>query len=103
MGKQEALDEMFTYCKGDIVALEGLYLYLRPWMKSHPNLALFTNIDGKTCPHCMSKQLDWTIKPYITPAGRYKAFRCVCGAIGCSRFSALSKEDKQDLLKSTAR
>jgi len=102
-GDKESLDYMYHYCKGDIVALEGLYLYLRPWMTSHPNLALYCDIEGEICPHCMSTQLDWEIKPYVTPAGKYRAFRCKCGAIGRSRFTALTKDERMNLTISTAR
>jgi hypothetical protein len=78
------------------VALEELYLKLRPWIKSHPNLGLY--VEGEVCPTCGSDQITWKGK-YRTPAGEYKTFRCECGAIGRSRHS----EPKKSLQRSVAR
>ena len=103
-GEKKALDYMLKYNKSDILALEGLYLFLRPWMKSHPNLGLYCNHDGNICPHCGCESLDWRITEYDTPAGKYNAFRCMeCKAIGRSRFSTLKPEERKTLTISTAR
>jgi hypothetical protein len=103
-GDKEALDYMLKYNISDIEALEGLYLFLRPWMKSHPNLGLYCDHDGSVCPHCKGESLDWRINEYYTPAGRYNAFRCNnCGATGRSRFNALTKDEKEVLTIATAR
>lgn len=40
-GDPTAFDEMEEYNIGDIPTLEELYLTVRPWMKRHPNVALF--------------------------------------------------------------
>ena len=55
------------------------------------------------CPSCGGEDLDWNITPYYTPAGKYKAFRCECGAIGRSRFSDLSPEERKNITLSVAR
>ncbi|MGB2809125.1 MAG: ribonuclease H-like domain-containing protein [Sedimentisphaerales bacterium] len=103
-GNKEALNYMLQYNKSDILALEGLYLFLRPWMKSHPNMGVYCDHDGNICPSCGCESIDWRINEYYTPAGRYNAFRCLeCGAIGRSRFNALTKEEKKVLTISTAR
>ena len=104
-GDKESLDYMFKYNKSDVRALEGFYLYLRPWMTSHPNLGLYCNHDGNVCPHCGCESLDWRISEYYTPAGKYNAFRCMeCKAIGRSRFSAITdKKERERLTISTAR
>lgn len=103
-GDKEALGYMLKYNKSDILALEGLYLFLRPWMTSHPNLGLYCDHDGEICPSCGCESIDWRINEYYTPAGKYNAFRCnECGAIGRSRFSALKSEERKVLTISTAR
>ena len=103
-GDKEALDYMYKYNKSDIRALEGLYLYLRPWMSSHPSMGLYCDHVGSVCPHCMSESLDWSINPYYTPAGKFSAFRCKkCGAIGRSRFSTMAPGRNRNLVVSTAR
>jgi hypothetical protein len=98
----EALDKMLDYNKVDVIILEELYLKLRPWIKSHPNVALYIDTLGTVCTNCGSEELSWG-GYYYTPAGKYRAFRCSeCGAIGRSRTSDLTKEARAQLLLSIA-
>jgi len=98
----KALEEMVTYNRQDVVALEELYLELRPWMRSHPNLGLYVDTDNETCPNCGGTNVEWR-GWYYTPMGRYKAFRCECGAIGRQRTSNLKRYETEGLLRSVAR
>jgi DNA polymerase elongation subunit (family B) len=45
VGKQEALDEMFKYCRQDVKVLEDVYLELRPYIQPHPNLGVYIEDD----------------------------------------------------------
>ena len=104
-GDEHALNEMREYNEIDVVALEECYLELRPWIKSHPNVALFISTDKEVCTNCGSADLEWRGN-YYTPAGRFKAFRCLnpkCGAIGRSRYSDLTTEERKRLHLSIAR
>jgi hypothetical protein len=96
-----ALDKMLKYNKRDVVILEELYLKIRPWMKGHPNVGLYINTDEEVCTNCGNENLTWG-GHYFTPAGKFRSFRCECGAIGRSRFSDLDKETKARLLLSIA-
>ena len=101
-GDESALTEMLRYNEFDVVVTEELYLDLRPWMKSHPNVALYIDTEETICTNCGNEDLEWG-GFYYTPAGRYKAFRCSgCGAIGRSRISSLTKEERAKLLLSIA-
>lgn len=74
-GSSEARAEMELYNRGDVTATEELYLRLRPWVKTHPNVAL---IDGGKCPACGGTDL----RPrgsYFTRTGEYKRWHCSCG------------------------
>lgn len=105
-GDPVALRTMQTYNISDINALEGFFLYIKPWLLNLPNMNLYCDHYGEACPSpgCGSKNLDWTIEKYFTPAGRYKAFRCSeCGSIGRSRFSDLKKKEKKNLVVAVAR
>lgn len=94
-GEQKAIDEMEAYNRVDVVALEECYLTIRPWIKNHPAWGLFVDTDKDVCRNCGSENLSWRGQ-YITPGGRFKAFRCLgCGAIGRSRHSDLTKEDRE--------
>jgi len=101
--QMKALVEMLRYNKQDVLALEELYLDLRPWMKSHPNLGLFHDGENVTrCPNCGGTDLDWCGE-YTTPMNLYRAFRCKCGAIGRDRLSSVTKEQRETLVASVAR
>lgn len=48
---------MCDYNKQDVILLEKIYLYLRPWMNNHPNISLL-NGDTQGCPNCGSMNLQ---------------------------------------------
>ena len=92
-----ALEEMRMYCDNDVVILEELYVQIRAWIKGHPNMGLYVDTDGEKCTNCGATDLDWRGK-YYTPAGRYRAFRCIsCGAVGRSRLSDLDTEERKKI------
>ena len=91
----QALLKMQEYNKGDILSLEELYIVLRPYIKSHPNMNLFVEGNGDSCPNCGNPDIRWMDKYYYTTVNKYSCFRCNdCGAVGRSRDSSLSKEDR---------
>ena len=77
-GDKKALIKMLKYNKKDVILLEDVYLILRPWMKSHPNINLWQPEDG--CSHCGSLK----VHPkgyYATNVNRYRTYQCGdCGA-----------------------
>ena len=102
-GETEALAYMLHYCESDIKALEDLYITLRPWMTSHPNLGLYVDDDNPMCPHCMSTKIieDGV---YTTNVSMFVAYRCLkCGATPRGRKTLVSKEKRDGLLISTTR
>jgi DNA-directed RNA polymerase subunit RPC12/RpoP len=100
-GDEEALFEMESYNRHDVEILEGVYLKLRPWIKSHPNLALYDDSEEVRCPHCGSKKLELNGGFYTTHTGKYPTYRCLdCGATPRSRKSDLPKEKTKSLLVS---
>ena len=102
-GDRCALDDMEKYNKRDVLALEELYIEFLPWIKSHPNLALYMNLKEPLCSNCGSSNLEWK-GFYYTPAGRFKSGRCRnCNAIFRSRYSDLSKEERRNLLMGVAK
>ena len=78
-GDAKALAKMDTYCQNDVKILEELYLILRPYIHSHPNLGLYMDTDKLVCPNCGSDKLKWGYK-YRTLTNQYKSARCECGA-----------------------
>jgi DNA polymerase elongation subunit (family B) len=92
-GNSEAWDEMETYNIQDIVSLEALYLRLRPYMKTHPNVIRMDNDKGlMACPKCGSTNLQWRGYYYSRSGLCYRRFVCKdCGGWGKVRFAEKDK------------
>lgn len=102
-GDAESLESMLKYNIQDVVALEELYFVLRPWMRSHPNLALYYDDCDSHCRNCGSTNIEKGDKYYYTNVNAYKAVRCKdCGAYMRERTSELSKEQKEKLFTNLA-
>ncbi len=91
-GETSALKEMAEYNVQDVLLLEDVYLVLRGWMPSHPNMNLYQSENG--CSHCNSMNIQYA-GDYATQTKLYKSYRCKdCGGF--------SKETKTSMV-STAR
>lgn len=108
-GDQDALDTMLAYNEQDIMGLEELYVTIRPWIKSHPNMALYYKSveDGYVdrCHRCLSTDITWlNDRPYVTPMNRYSSYRCnSCGGVGRARSSEVDATERKHLTSSIAR
>jgi DNA polymerase elongation subunit (family B) len=80
----EAWKEMREYNIIDILALEELYTRFLPFIRNHPNVAIFD--DGEhVCPKCGGNHLQSRGYAHTT-VGRYKRFQCQgCGGWSRSR------------------
>ena len=84
MGDVKALKHDKEYCKQDVISTEALYLKLRPYMKTHPNLSALMDHyhpledDEIYCPRCGEVVHAWVWnKTYRTPAGNvHRACNC---------------------------
>lgn len=102
-GDAQSLEDMLRYNVQDVVALEELYFVLRPWIRSHPNLALYYDDCDAHCRNCGSSKLKKSDKHYYTNVNVYLAVRCEdCGAYMRQRTSELSKEQKENLFMNLA-
>jgi len=102
-GDEKALQRMEIYNKHDVVLLEEVYMKIRPWIHSHPNIGLYGESATPVCSNCGSEKLSKTDKFYYTPTGKYELYTCECGAYMRVRTSSLSKDKRQSLLVSVAR
>lgn len=94
-GDKDSLQYMETYNVQDVLSNEETYTTLRPWMKSHPELAIYVNsTQGGVC-RCGSTNIE----PggfYSTDKARYQAYRCNdCGAIGRFPQNLLAKKKEK--------
>lgn len=92
-GNREELQRLLNYNKKDVEILEKIYLKLRPWIKSHPNINV---IEGKeVCPYCgASHYVSMDNKYYMTQHYKYPVFRCLnCGGIFRIKTKASTKKE----------
>jgi hemin uptake protein HemP len=102
-GQRASLDKMTEYNEYDVVLLEGLYLRLRPFIKSHPNLSIYVEKDGVICPYCGGDSLEFD-GYYDTQVSSFPALRCKdCGGISRTRGSKVTIKKRKSLLVSCAR
>lgn len=77
-GKQSDWNDMKRYNKQDVDLLEKVYLRLRPWMKTHPDITDYSK-DAISCPKCNSNKLQKR-GIYLVKRGKLTRFQCMgCG------------------------
>jgi len=78
-GEAEAWATMEAYNKQDVVLLERVYEVFLPWIKNHPNIALFNGLEEDTCPNCGGTHLKKRGFSYTTTQ-KYQRYQCyACG------------------------
>lgn len=109
-GDPKDLLDMEKYNKQDIAATEELYLAMRPYIKSHPNLALYIDSDTPLCRLCGSDKIEWLYDEkgdpvfYYTTMNKYHSYRCKkCKGLGRSPHSFYKGKDKSHILSPVAR
>ena len=102
-GDADSLKHMETYNRKDINVSEEVYVKIRPWIKAHPNLALYYQDDMHRCRNCGSTNLKFDKGFYVTPLNKYSTVRCECGAIGRVRKTALTKNKSAGLFQQCPR
>ena len=97
-GDEEALEYMLTYNKKDVTQLEKVYLKLRPYIKGHPNIGVYTMLEENQCGHCGSTSLISNGTTF-TNISQYNTYRCTdCGAISRSRTTTNTTVKRKKLL-----
>lgn len=103
-GEKKAFKEMQDYNDQDVICLEELYLYMRPWMKSHPNIGVFMDRYEGVCAICGSSKVNAIGKEYKTMVGSFSLYKCShCGGYSRGRTSNIDKDVKKWMNTSIAR
>ena len=101
-GDETALLKMLTYNEEDVRILEEVYVELRPWVKSHPNVGMYS--DSKCCPTCGSDDLKPNGGYYTTVSNQYLSFSCKgCGSLSRRLESELTVDERKTLMRSLPR
>lgn len=96
--KPGAWRKMRRYNVRDVVALEPVYLKLRPWIESHPNVAVYDPSEDPQCPKCGSKDLTRNGSS-CTQVGQYARYRCKsCRGFSRGRLLLNSRGKRASLL-----
>jgi len=96
-GDRGAWRVMEKYNRRDVTELEKLYEEIKPFIKHHPNLSLYTDSNELACPNCGST--DNRVKGYaFTSTNKFRRYKCNhCGKQYRGRQGLLSKEQRQAL------
>lgn len=91
-GNPAAWEEMRLYNIQDVITLEQVYLKMRPYMRRHPNVAVFEEENGQlACPKCGSHHTQRRGFTF-TNTGKYQRFVCNgCGGWSRTRYTELKK------------
>lgn len=90
-GNKEDWKHMEKYNKKDVTLLEDVYLKLRPWIKGHPNPALYNDKEVMQCPKCGGTHLHKR-GTYKTKVQEYQRYQCQdCFSWSRERFTMVPK------------
>ena len=94
-GDKQAWREMKEYNIQDVILLEELYMVLRPWIKNHPNLNLWSPKQTEhACPNCGSEDVQKRGYSY-TKVAKYQRYQCTaCGTWSKSNTNDVTKEQR---------
>lgn len=99
-GCEESMNKLLHYNLGDIPTLEQLYYKILPFIKNHPNAALYYNDDKVRCNTCGADDMEEITGKYsYTNLSKFKTFRCnSCGSVKRNRVNERSKEQMKSTL-----
>ena len=90
--------EMRKYNNLDVVATEGVYLMLRPYIIGHPNVGAYSDETLPQCPKCGSVNLQSRGRAF-TQSGEYLRYMCkTCGGWARGRYTKNSITKRRALL-----
>lgn len=99
-GNPKAWAAMKKYNIPDVTTMKSVYLRLRPWVRGHTNVAVYTDDTRMACPVCGSHKLKLDGFMF-TNVGKYQRYQCQgkdCGAWSRSRKTLNTLEKRQALL-----
>lgn len=97
-GNPRAWKEMKKYNIQDVTTLEEVYLKMRPWIKGHPNVAIFGEPDHPVCPMCGGNHIQKR-GTYKTNVYAYQRYQCQeCSSWFRGRKNILDKNIRDNIL-----
>lgn len=97
-GKKSSFRKMLKYNIQDVRLLEEVYLKLRPWMQTHPNVGVYSEAEVQQCAKCGSTHIEKRGFSF-TQTGKYQRYHCKsCGAWSRSRKTVIARSRANTLL-----
>lgn len=97
-GNPKAWKAMRKYNIPDVTSMEQLYLRLRPWVRGHTNVVVYSDDEGMACPVCGSSKVEEDGFSY-TNVGKYRRYHCTaCMAWSRGRRTLNTVEKRKNLL-----
>jgi DNA polymerase III epsilon subunit-like protein len=75
-GIEACWKKLLKYCSNDVKLLERVYLKIRPYLKQHPNLGIYSDENRAVCPTCGSKKIRYSGHAF-TQSGKFRRFQCM--------------------------
>jgi transposase-like protein len=101
-GDREAFDTMLRYNEQDVLLLEELYLKVRPYHKTHPNVSLYSENEQVKCSKCGSDNVRPSGKHVYSSATRYQLYKCTdCNGFSRGRVSDKTTAQRGNILASS--
>ena len=94
---KEALDTMLYYCDGDIISLEAVFKFLKPYVRNKTNHSVLKGGEKFLCPECGTHNVGIS-KTYTTAAGTIQHFM-KCRDSDCSQHYKINNKTYMDLLQ----
>jgi len=101
-GDREAFDTMLRYNEQDVLLLEELYLKVRSYHKTHPNVSLYSENEQVKCSKCGSNNVEPTGKHVYSSTTRYQLYKCTdCNGFSRGRVSDKTTAQRGNILASS--
>jgi len=98
-GDVEAFKKLKEYNHGDIPTLRQLYYKVLPFIKNHPNLAVYYGDDKVRCNNCGGVDMKLTSDYAYTNLSKFHTYRCGgCGATKRTRKNLRGKGEMDSTL-----
>jgi len=97
-GNKEAFAENKTYNCWDTLTTRDVYKEMRPWIRNHPNLAVFDEVDEYVCVACGGTHVH--LRGFAhTNIAKYQRYLCLeCGKWNRTRVNERDKKSSRSLL-----
>ena len=101
-GDRDAFDTMVSYNEQDVLLLEELYLKVRPYHKTHPNVSLYSENEQVKCVKCGSNNIEPVDRHAYSNTTRYHLYKCKdCNGFSRGRVSDKTTAQRGNILASS--